>query len=350
MIRYGVVGTGWRSEFYIRIAKNCPDLFSVEKLYTRTEEKAAMLQEKFQIEAVTDFDALVGLDFVVISVIRGAFTPYVKACMERNIPILCETPPAETVEDLKAFYEMVKGYPIQFVEQYVEQPLYNGILKLLAENKIGEVSSINLSALHGYHGASIIKKVLQTEGMPYTITGETVLERVIETKDRGGDVLGGEIQEYERQRATITFANGKRAYYDFAFPQYNSYLRTRHLNIRGTMGEIDDLTVRYINKNGIPCEVDMKRSQLGVYDNKGISLRGIYLGEEVLFENRFAKYPMNDDEIALATLLWKMKDFIATGVPMYSLVDIMEDTHMAILLEQACRIDEKISVDVVEWN
>ena len=39
-VRYAVVGSGWRSLFYIRIAKALPETFELTALLCRTREKA----------------------------------------------------------------------------------------------------------------------------------------------------------------------------------------------------------------------------------------------------------------------------------------------------------------------
>lgn len=42
-IRYGVIGSGWRAEFYIRIAKAVPDKFEFTAVLIRDKEKAEHL-------------------------------------------------------------------------------------------------------------------------------------------------------------------------------------------------------------------------------------------------------------------------------------------------------------------
>ena len=39
MIKYGIIGAGWRAEFYLRIATLEPDTFSVSGIYIRNESK-----------------------------------------------------------------------------------------------------------------------------------------------------------------------------------------------------------------------------------------------------------------------------------------------------------------------
>ena len=39
MIRYAVIGAGWRSEFYLRIAALMPEKFEVSGIYIRNGQK-----------------------------------------------------------------------------------------------------------------------------------------------------------------------------------------------------------------------------------------------------------------------------------------------------------------------
>ena len=69
MLRYVIVGSGYRAEYFGRIAKTYPDLFSA--LYPcRSEEKADLIKRHTGVDAVTDADACLAFrpDFVVIAV------------------------------------------------------------------------------------------------------------------------------------------------------------------------------------------------------------------------------------------------------------------------------------------
>lgn len=42
-VKYAVIGSGWRAEFYIRIAKAVPEKFDLTAVLIRDEEKAESL-------------------------------------------------------------------------------------------------------------------------------------------------------------------------------------------------------------------------------------------------------------------------------------------------------------------
>ncbi len=70
----------------------------------------------------------------------------------------------------------------------------------------------------------------------------------METDSRDGAVTDGRRAEKTRRRLTFEFEGGKTAFYDFSSAQYHSYIRSRHLNVQGPEGELDDWIVRRIKE------------------------------------------------------------------------------------------------------
>lgn len=349
MIRYGIIGSGWRSEFYIRIAKLVPDKFSVTAVLIRDKEKGNDYQERFGIKVVNTLDELAGLDmdFVVLSIKRGITSEYLPELFERKIPVLCETPPGETVEALSGLWEQYKKYQpkIQIAEQYFLQPLYASWIKVIADGKLGEVQNVNISSLHGYHGVSMIRKILGISYENCKIYGKRFFFDVTETSGRDGIVYDGETFQCARDRITFEFENGKVAFFDFSDPaQYHSFIRTRQLNVQGIRGEIDDLAIRYLTKDNIPVTQEFNRIDLGLYNNQEWSHFGIMLGEEVLYQSPFKNARLNDDEIAVASCLLGMDHYIKTGEDFYSLREALQDMYLCVLMDKAV---EKPNTEII---
>ena len=53
MIKYGIIGAGWRSEFYLRIASLIPEKFSVSGIYVRNSEKKKNFQKNIMFRFST---------------------------------------------------------------------------------------------------------------------------------------------------------------------------------------------------------------------------------------------------------------------------------------------------------
>ncbi|MCM3700264.1 Gfo/Idh/MocA family protein [Paenibacillus macerans] len=341
-IRFGLIGSGWRAEFYIRIAKAIPEKFELTGVVIRNREKGEEFARKFGVIVVHSLDELLKSqpDYVVLSVKRGVVTDYLIDLFKKGIPVLCETPPGESIEALEELWEQSDKYnaKIQIAEQYFVQPLYAAWLKVIQDGKLGEVSNINLSSLHGYHGVSIIRKFLNAGYENCIIYGKRFSFEVTETYGREGMVVDGQIFTCTRDRLTLEFDHGKVAFFDFSDPaQYHSFIRTRQLTVQGVRGEIDDLTVRYLTPGNVPVTQELNRIDLGKYNNQEWSHYGIMLGEEFVYRNPFANARLNDDEIAVSACLERMGEYLAAGTEFYSLKEALQDTYISLMMDAALK-------------
>ena len=65
-----IIGSGWRSLYYVRIAKAMSDILCLDAMYCRTQEKADKMAEEFGIHTTTSIEECVGYkpDFAVVAV------------------------------------------------------------------------------------------------------------------------------------------------------------------------------------------------------------------------------------------------------------------------------------------
>ena len=73
---------------------------------------------------------------------------------ELGVPAMSQTALPGTAEELAALYEQLRGARVQVAEQYLFQPIHQARLAVLASGRLGTVSHAQVSAAHGYHGAS----------------------------------------------------------------------------------------------------------------------------------------------------------------------------------------------------
>lgn len=354
-IRYGLIGSGWRAEFYIRIAKLVPEKFELTSVLIRDFEKGKIFTEKFNVKVVNSLEGLMAdePEFVVMAIKRGVVSDYLLKLFEKNIPVLSETPPGETEVDLLNLWNEYKKYnsKVQVAEQYFMQPLYAAWQKAINDGKLGEVQNINVSSLHGYHGVSMIRKYLDVNFKNCTMYGKRYWFDVTETLGREGMRFDGEVASCSRDRLTMEFENGKVAFFDFSDPaQYHSFIRTRQLNIQGTRGEIDDLTIRYLTPENISVTQELNRIDRGIYNNQEWSHYAIMLGEEFLYKSPFFGLRMNDDEIAVASCLLGMSEYLKKGKEFYSLKDALQDMYFCIKMDEAYENpNKKITTETQPW-
>lgn len=327
--RYAIIGTGWRAEFFMRAAKFVPDQFELTHVYTRSDEKAKELKQRLDVNTTTDMDELLAQnpDFVVLCVNRKVTMPYFEMFMKKGIAVLCETPPAESKEDLYKLWDDAQkmNAKIQIVEQYHRQPLYYSWIKAVKAGMIGEVSNITMSSLHGYHAVAVMREILDAGMGTVKIYGKRHYFPVVETDSRYGMRYDNVTTMKNRDILTLEFENGKVGFYNFTDAMYHSQIRTRHINIQGLTGEIDDMDIRYINEDGDTVMSTLMRRDRGRYNNREWALQDMSLNGKILYKNPFNHARLNDDELAVVDCMWGMKEYVETGKTMYSLEDGLQD-------------------------
>ena len=341
MTRFALIGGGWRAEFFARIAQALPERFQLTGTYLRDPQKRPAWQERFGGRMAESIPELLEdkPDFLVQSISRRENFAALMGLMDLHIPILVETTPAETLEDMTALYKAAKekNALIQVAEQYLDWPMYQAWMKVVQDGLLGDVTNLSLSAVHSYHAASLIRAFLGVGFENMTIIGKRHQFPIRQTDSRGGLIREGEIKLANRDRFTIEFDSGKTAFMDFDGTQYHSFIRTRQFNLQGTQGEIDDLVLRRMSSDNMPLCQTLVRHDRGWNNNHGLCIMGLQLGDKWLWENPYQHARLNDDELAIALLLERMGALVRgeSDTPAYSLEDALQDAYFHMLMEQA---------------
>lgn len=311
MIKYAIIGAGWRSEFYLKIAALLPNEFSVSGIYIRNSEKQKEFAKKYNVKICGTLDGLLktDFDFIVSCVNKDGISDMIKTLTALDIPVLTETPVTDGT----------LGGRVQVAEQFHFMPRNQAYKKIIDSGILGEVHSVRLSCCHDYHAASLIRFFLDTGFEKPEITSISLIDPVTRYNSRTGYITPAVIKEEEKIK--IFKFKDKTAVYDFSFEQYFSDIRSSQINIRGTNGEIVNNTCSYL-KDGVPQRFEIYRNTYGVEESlDGMCLFNITGGGEVLYTNPFPLARLSDEEIAIATCLVKMKAYIKTGEAFYSLKD-----------------------------
>ena len=158
-----IIGSGWRALYYVRVAKALPEIFCIDAMYCRTQEKADLIAGQYQIHTTTSIEECAAYkpDFAVVAVKKDAICDVSMEWLDRGITVLSETPAALDMDSLNKLYSYYKCGKKQVVaEQYREYPNIKASLKLINEGIIGDVSCANVSLAHEYHGISLIRAFL----------------------------------------------------------------------------------------------------------------------------------------------------------------------------------------------
>ncbi len=352
-IRFGIVGGGWRSLFYLRIARELPEQFEVGGVVVRDGAKGDMLEAAWGVKTYRTLDDLLrvsALDFVVVSV-PWPITPQVLFTLaDRSIPALAETPPAPDLPGLIALNELIqRRVRVQVAEQYHLQPLLAAQLAVVQSGKLGTVTQAQISVAHGYHGISLIRKFLGITFEPVTITARRFTSPLIAGPDRNGPPEHERTTSSQQVIAHLDFGD-KLGIYDFTDEQYFSWIRSSRLLIRGDRGELMNSRVRYLADFRTPITIDLLRQDAGEEGNlEGYYHQGILSGGEWIYQNPFAPARLSDDEIAIATCLSKMQTYVEGGPDFYSLAEAAQDHYLSIMIERALTSDSMVKTTVQPW-
>ena len=346
-IRFAVVGSGWRSLYYIRIAKALPEQFELCTLLCRTQEKADHIHADWQIPTTcieSDVYAL-NPDFIVSAVNRDSMYNVALHWMELGFPVLSETPPSMKPEDLSHLWELRKqhtgpissftgrpaDYRMQVAEQYFCYPTHEARTKIIQSGLLGDPVSMTISYMHDYHAASLIRRMLHTDFEDVSVIGSKYTLPVTDTRTRYEVLTEGKVVNKDQAHLVLEYANGKVAFYDFLSDQYRSPIRTRYLNVRGTRGELINDTVHYLNEQNLP-ETDHLRITQDPLTGEilAIAFRG-----QTLYTPPFGPCGLPEDETAIARILLAMAQYLENGSEYYPLAEALEDAEIAIHMTTA---------------
>ena len=336
MIRFGVVGAGWRSEFYIRIAAALPGLFDFAGIYIRNEQTAQTFRQKYSVNIFSSLDELLDAkpDFVVSCVNKASMCDEAKLLCEKGVAVLCETPIGICDEQTDGFLADFKpSWRVQVAEQFHLQPRNQAIKAIIDSGILGDISYVQLSCCHDYHAASLIRYFLGVDDTIPSVTQVEFASGMTIYNSRAG-ILD---EPYEKT-ATHTIATldygDKKALYDFVKEQYFSDIRRSRIVIQGSKGEIVDDSCTYL-KGSQPFTFSLNRVCGGANGNlDGLYLDSITAEGKVLYKNPFGKARLTDEEIAVAHCLVNMAEYLKSGKEFYPVQKAAIDAKTAFLFHK----------------
>jgi predicted dehydrogenase len=350
--RFGLIGSGWRAAFYLRVAAALPDRLESTGVLTRDPGRREAIAREFGVATPGSLDELLAAepDFVVVSTPWAVTPVLLRELTERRIPVLSETPPAPDLEGLRALASLARTGRIQVAEQYQFQPFHAARLGVTRSGRLGRITEARVSAAHGYHGVDLIRRYLGLDREPLTVRAHRFVSPIVAGPDRAGPPAALRLVESEVVVAFLD-AGDRLGVYDFAEEQYFSWIRSRSVLLRGDRGEIRDRSVRSLLDHRTVVEPDLTRHDAGHDGNlEGFHLIGITLGDEWVYRNPFAPARLSDDEIAVATCLTRMGAWLDGGPDVCSLADAAQDHYLGLLIGEAARSGGSIRSSGHIWD
>ena len=351
---FGVVGSGWRAEFFVRLAALLPDRLTLVGAAVRRAETAEEVGARWKTSVYLSPQELVSRqrpDFVISSVPWLANPDVLMALVDSGVSVLSETPPAPDADALRRLWAAVgdRGL-VQVAEQYLLMPGHAARRTLVGRGAIGLPTSVHVSSTHMYHAVSMMRGLLGAGFDPVRVHASRFNAPLVDPLVRDGWTGDENPKPAATTLATLDFG-GVSGLYDFTDNQWHNQLRLRRIVIRGSHGEIaDDTVVRLAGPRTI-LRSTLVRSQLGHdlnldgYDTEHISHDG-----EVLYRNPFVGLRLMDEEIAIASLLtgtgaWARDE----GPAPYPLAEACQDHLLALAVEESAETGASIATGVEPW-
>ena len=333
-ISFIIVGSGYRAAFYGRIARTFPKLFRALFL-CRSKEKAEKISQETGIPAVLSKEECLEFrpDFVIVAVNKDNIASVAEEWISLGFPVALETPAGSREEELLRLYDLkvTHNARITVMEQYHRYPSLMAGLHAITAGKIGVPWSAYLSLAHDYHGASLLRRMLMLGYEPFTVMGCASRHPVTETDSRYGPVLDGRTTDRQRDTLIFSFSSGKTAVYDFCGVQYHSFIRSRHLTVRGEKGEWSDTQITYVNQNNLPVRkilIPEIPEKYRILDTPSLISLRTSLPQALTMDTC-------QDEFAMASMLLDMRDYLDGGPEVYPLEEALEDAAWWLLMQEA---------------
>lgn len=352
--RIGIVGTGWRSEFFLRVATALPERFQLVGLATRSPQKGAEIESAWSVPTVRDSEELIGRfhpDFVICSVPWAVTPTIIRAVAGHGIPILAETPPAPDHDGLVELWQsLADPGRVQVAEQYPYLPIMQAYRTMIADGLLGSVTSAQVSWTQQYHAVAMLRSLLGTVAGPISVNAEAYETQVTEGPGRDG-WPDDDRQTSVRQTVAMINFDGRLGVYDFTDGQWFHPLLERRLNVRGSRGEIVDHRLTRLLDPRTPVTEPLVRRQTGLDgDLEGFDLDTLSLGGRIWYRNPFQGRRFSDEDIAIATLLVRMADWIHDeSEPPYPLAEASQDHAIALAINESAATGKRVPVPSGPW-
>lgn len=319
-----LIGSGWRSAFYLRIASALPSLLEIVSVYSSSEERAKEMRKKGLNCHSSLCDALTFThDAVIVSTGKENFYSIMLDLERRGEFILSETSFLSLGESELKSLENTRG---AIMEQYPYDPIFAAVLS--AAPRLERIDQLMISGLHNHHSAALARIVFSLKDeKPDEVLSLDFPSSMVKTGDRSGIVKGNGVEDYVRRLRILRF--GKRLFiHDFSSNQYHSYLMKKSIEIRGEKGILTLDGLKTTDEDGYPLFFPFFFHRDISTWNGSMTLSHINLSDERVYTNPFYPVNLNDDEIGIATIIQN----IDSGLPYRSIREGIEDARLGKLL------------------
>jgi predicted dehydrogenase len=351
---FGIVGSGWRAEFFLRLAATVPDRLRVTGVVTRTRERGEDVTARHGVPAFRTTRELLAAEapeFVIVSVPWAVTPETTRELVAQDMRVLAETPPAPDLDGLRRLWADVGGSGlVQVAEQYLLMPGHAARLQLVRDGVIGAPTAVQVCSTHLYHAVSMIRGLLGVDFAPAVVHAKTFSAPLADPLTPDGWTHDATAQPRAATIATLDFG-GRMGLYDFTENQWWNPLRSRRIVVRGATGEIaDDLVVRLADPT-TPITSPLVYRRTGIDLNlEGNELDHISFDGRVVYRNPFRGARFSEDDLAVALLLERTGAWArGEGPEPYPLAEGLQDHLLSVAIEESAASGREVRTGGEAW-
>jgi predicted dehydrogenase len=345
---FALIGSGWRAGMFLDVAA-----------VLGTVRCIGVVQRTPRPVGVPAFESLdaclreIRPDFVLTATPSTVTPGVIAGAVDRGLPVLAETPPAADLDGLRALWSAVGASGlVQVAEQYLMMPSHAARLAVVTSGVLGTPTQVQVSSTQHYHAVSLIRGLLGAGRGAATVRATRFTAPLVSPLSRAGWTDDEDPHPATTTIATVDFGSERSGLYDFTDQQTRNQLRFRRLTVRGSAGELhNDELVRMAGPRTL-VRTPLVRRQTGYdLDLIGYDTEHITLGSEVLYQNPYPGRRWMDEEIAMATLLERMADWVHGEAPEpYPLAEGLQDQQVALAIEESADRDATVTTSTEGWS
>ena len=352
-IRFAIVGTGWRSQFFLRLAQTLPDRFEVVAVVAQSDAGAKKIRAGWDVSVVRTLAELAPLapEFVVAAVSWPAMPGVTIELTELGLPVLAETPPAPDPAGLRALWEALgPDNRVQVAEQYYLMPGHAARIAVTKQGAIGTPTAVQIHSTHLYHAVSLIRTYLGVGFDEVTVNARTFAAPLLDPLTPTGWVEDPKPEPRTTTIATLDFGDGRMGLYDFVQNQWWNPLLSRRLVIRGSLGEIaDDCVTRFTADGPVTSTISYRRTGIDM-NLEGNDVVHASFDGKVVYRNPWVGSRLSEDDIAVASFLDAMGRWVrGCGPAPYPLAQACQDHLIGLAIEESARTGQDVRVQAEPW-
>jgi predicted dehydrogenase len=351
---FGVIGSGWRCAFFLRLAQAAPGRLRATGVVTRSAQRGADVEARWGVptyRSAPDLLAAEAPDYVIVSVPWAVTPDATRELIALGAHVLAETPPAPDLAGLRGLWADVgAGGRVQVAEQYLLMPGHAARRAIVADGAIGRPTSVQVSSTHLYHAVSMIRGLLGVRFDQAVVSARSFVAPLADPLTPDGWTGDDAPQPRTTTLATLDFGE-RTALYDFTENQWWNPLRARRIVVRGTIGElVDDRVVRLVDAL-TPVESHLVRRRTGIDLNlEGNDLDHISFDGRVVYRNPFRGSRLSEDDIAVADLLERTGAWArGEGPAPYPLAEGLQDHLVSLAIEQSAATGRHVTTTIEAW-